>query len=138
MSSTPVDLNTMPALAPPPGQISNFHNPENLNHVMYLTAAVGLSLSTAGVILRVFTKARVLRFMQAEEYILIMSLCGFYVFTGLMLKAVLLGQGTHQWNVSVAHVQRILEVRTAPAPAPAPKFSFSICAPFLLAYLFFH
>jgi hypothetical protein len=77
---------------------------------MYITAAVGLGLSTIAVVLRVFTKARVLRSIQLEEYILVLSQLGFFAFTGLMIRAVDLGQGTHQWNVSIAHVQQVIQV----------------------------
>ncbi|GFF39819.1 hypothetical protein IFM46972_06006 [Aspergillus udagawae] len=105
-----IDLSTVPALAPPPGQVSNLKDPYSLRHYMYITASLGLGLSTAAVLLRVFIKARVMRFMQLEEYILILSQIGFYVFTGLMIHAVHLGQGIHQWNVSVAHVQKVIEL----------------------------
>jgi hypothetical protein len=105
-----IDLNTVPALEPPPGQVSNLEDPYSLRRYMYITAGLGLSLSTAAVLLRVFIKARVMRLMQLEEYILILSQIGFYVFTGLMIHAVHLGQGIHQWNVSVAHLQRVIEV----------------------------
>jgi hypothetical protein len=77
---------------------------------MYITAPVALVLSTAAVLLRVYTKARVTRSVQFEEYILMICQLGNFAFTGLMVYAVQVGQGTHQWNISIAHVQRITEV----------------------------
>ncbi|KAL2830900.1 hypothetical protein BDW59DRAFT_177592 [Aspergillus cavernicola] len=104
------DLNTVPALEPPPGHTSNLDNPYSLRNYMYATAGVTLALSTIAVLLRVFMKARVLRRMQLEDYILALSLIGFYAFTGLMIEAVHSGQGTHQWNVSTAHLQDVVRL----------------------------
>jgi hypothetical protein len=77
---------------------------------MYATAAVTLALSTIAVLLRIFMKARVLCRVQLEDYILVLSLIGFYSFTGLMIEAVHLGQGSHQWNVSIAHFQGVVRL----------------------------
>ncbi|KAL2824196.1 hypothetical protein BJY01DRAFT_263066 [Aspergillus pseudoustus] len=104
------DLNTVPALEPPPGQTSNLNNPYSLRNYMYATAGVTVALSTIAVLLRLFMKARVLRRVQLEDYILVLSLIGFYAFTGLMIEAVHLGQGSHQWNVSIAHLQGVVKL----------------------------
>lgn len=109
-----MDPNNTPALQPPPGQVTNLSDPYSLRSDMYVAAGVGLGVSSLAVILRVFTKVRVLRSMQLEEYILLLSLLGFFAFTFLMIHAVHLGQGTHQWNVSVAHLQQVIQVRCMP------------------------
>lgn len=105
-----MDPNTTPGLQPPPGQVSNLNGPSPLVSQMYVAAGLGLGLATLAVILRFFTKVRVLRSVQLEEYILVFSLLGFFAFTFLMIHAVHLGQGAHQWNVSVADVQRVIQV----------------------------
>lgn len=110
------DLNLVPAMTAPAGQVSNLKNPPNQNKFMYLTAGICLGFSTLAVIFRLFVKARVLRAVQLEEFILTLSLCGLVSFTGIMIKATLLGQGVHMWNVSVAHAERIIEVGTAEEP----------------------
>ncbi|CEL01996.1 hypothetical protein ASPCAL01572 [Aspergillus calidoustus] len=101
--------DTVPALAAPEGQVSNLDNPYSLKSYIYGTAAVTITLSTVAVALRVYVKARVLRRAQIEEYILILSLIGFYFFSGFMIYAAHLGQGTHQWNVSVANFQEVVQ-----------------------------
>ncbi|KAH8700415.1 hypothetical protein BGW36DRAFT_357077 [Talaromyces proteolyticus] len=105
-----MDPNTTPALEPPPGEVSNLHDPYSLRVYMYITASLALTLSTAAVILRIYTKARVTRSVQFEEYILMLCQLGNFAFTGVMIYAVQLGQGTHQWNISIAHVQRLIQL----------------------------
>lgn len=114
--------NTTPALQPPPGQVSNLSDPYSLRSDVYVAAGVGLGISSLAVILRIFTKVRVLRCMQLEDYILLFSLLGFFAFTFLMIHAVHLGQGTHQWNVSVAHLQQVIQVRFMPSIESFPKY----------------
>lgn len=112
-SCLPVQMDssdlTTPALEPPPGHSSNLDNPFSLRVYFYATAAVALVLSTIAVVLRIFMKARVLRRVQLEEYILALSLAGFYVFTLLIVTAASFGQGIHQWNVSIADFKRVVE-----------------------------
>ncbi|KKK24235.1 hypothetical protein P175DRAFT_0557941 [Aspergillus ochraceoroseus IBT 24754] len=105
-----IDPNSAPGLAPPAGQTNNLDNPYSLQNYTSATAGVTVSLSTIAVLLRVFMKARVLRRVQLEEYILILSLIGLYTFTGFIIQAVHMGQGTHQWNVSVGHVQSVIKL----------------------------
>ncbi|KAJ9314903.1 hypothetical protein DTO271D3_4903 [Paecilomyces variotii] len=106
---TATDLDKVPGLQPPPGYVTNFDNPPNLNKWMYLTAAVCLSLSIFAVIFRLFVKARILRAMQLEELILILSVMGLISWTGMMIKATAWGQGVHMWNVPESHVMHIIE-----------------------------
>lgn len=103
------DLTT-PALKPPHGQFSDLDKPPVLRVHFIATAAVTLVLSTIAVVLRIFVKARVLRRVQLEEYILVMSLAGFYAFTLLMVTATNFGEGAHQWNVSIAGFKRVVEL----------------------------
>jgi hypothetical protein len=105
-----LDLNAIPALSPPPGEVSNLTNAYSLKRFMYVTASICLSLSTIAVILRLFVKARVLHSFNWEDGFLVLSQLTFFAFTGLLITAVSLGQGKHQWNVSLAHLQQIAEV----------------------------
>ncbi|GAD95613.1 hypothetical protein AOR_1_1448144 [Paecilomyces variotii No. 5] len=104
-----IDLSKVPGMAPPPGEHTNFIDPPNQNKWMYLTASVCLSLSVLAVIFRMFVKVRVLKAVQLEEYILICALMGLISWTGIMIKAALLGQGVHMWNVPMTHVMKIIE-----------------------------
>jgi hypothetical protein len=103
------NLDTVPALQAPEGQVSNLDNPYSLKNYIYGTAAVTMALSTLAVFLRVYVKVRVLHRAQIEEYILILSLFAFYFFSAFMIYAVHLGQGTHQWNVSVSNFQSVVK-----------------------------
>ncbi|KAJ0415933.1 hypothetical protein BJY00DRAFT_317394 [Aspergillus carlsbadensis] len=98
-----------PALEAPQGQSSNLEDPYSLRNYIYGTAAVTMALSTLAVALRVYVKVRVLHRAQFEEYILILSLIAFYFFSAFMIYAVHLGQGTHQWNVSVTNFQAVVK-----------------------------
>lgn len=102
------DLTT-PALEPPQGHFSDLNKPPVLRVHFIATAAVTLVLSTIAVVLRIFMKARVLRRVQLEEYILVLSLAGFYAFTLLMVTATSFGEGSHQWNVSIADFKMVVE-----------------------------
>jgi hypothetical protein len=105
-----IDLNTTPALQPPPGEVSNLQNPQSLQRFLVITATLGLSISALAVLLRVFTKAHVLKRIQPEEYVLILSELGFFAFTVVMIAAGHSGQGRHQWDVSIAQLQRVIHV----------------------------
>ncbi|KAJ9198290.1 hypothetical protein DTO021D3_3764 [Paecilomyces variotii] len=108
-TSANVNLNLIPAMQAPPGEVSNLKDPANMNQFMYLTAGVCLSCSTLAVIFRLFVKARIIRAIQLEEFILSFSLAGLISLTGVMIQSTLMGQGVHQWNVSAAHAQKIVE-----------------------------
>lgn len=110
MSESILDPNTTPALQPPPGQVSNLKDPYNLKLYLILASTLGLGVSAIAVCLRIFTKVRVVQRMHLEEYILLFSECGFVAFTALIIEANRWGQGTHQWNVSIAHVERVIDV----------------------------
>ncbi|GAD97239.1 hypothetical protein AOR_1_1448144 [Paecilomyces variotii No. 5] len=103
------DLNLVPSMKAPPGETSNLKDPYNSNRFMYLTAGICLSFSALGVFFRLFVKARILRAMQLEEFILIFSLSGLISLTAVMIQSTHLGQGVHQWNVSMANVMKIIE-----------------------------
>jgi hypothetical protein len=104
------DPNNVPALKPPPGESSNLANSYNINIYTSVTASLGLGLSALAVVIRLFVKGYVIRRLQLEEIILLLSLCGFVAFVCLIIYSTKLGQGAHQWNVSVAHYRKIGEV----------------------------
>ncbi|KAF3046373.1 hypothetical protein E8E12_005915 [Didymella heteroderae] len=85
-------------MAPPPGVKPNFENPDNLSHPEL--AWLQLSIATAVVVMRVYTKLGVVRKMLAEDYWLIVAwLCfaGFHVVV-FMFEALPLG--VHQWDLT--------------------------------------
>lgn len=61
------DINSIPAMAPPPGQTSNFDNPETMHTTVLAVAIATIGLMTMGVAVRVFTKGFIMRDMKIEE-----------------------------------------------------------------------
>jgi hypothetical protein len=109
-SQSTIDLDSVPGLQPPNGETSNLVNPSNMNQYLYVTVSLCLGLSSLAVIVRIFAKGWVMRKLQLEELTLVLSQCGFIAFVGILIHASKLGEGAHQWNVSVSHVQKIIEV----------------------------
>jgi len=104
------DLNDVPALEPPTGESSHLTNTYSINVYTAVTASLGLGLSVLAVAIRLFVKGYVIRRLRLEEIILLLSQCGFVALVGLTVYSAKLGLGAHQWNVSVAHYQKIGEV----------------------------
>ncbi|KAF2256019.1 hypothetical protein BU26DRAFT_402691, partial [Trematosphaeria pertusa] len=96
-----------PALEAPQGETSNLVDPYSTHRYLVVTSAVCLVLSLSAIAARIFTKVHILRKMQIEDYSLIFTAVGFSALTAVMLAAGHAGQGRHQWNVSIAGVQRI-------------------------------
>jgi hypothetical protein len=63
--ATPADVQKLlkgPGLKPPPGVKPNFDDPSGLHHWIVTVAAICISISTAAMALRVYTKAFVTKF----------------------------------------------------------------------------
>lgn len=61
-------LQDMPAMMPPEGQIPNFVNPETM-HPIVLGVAIGtMVLMVIALVVRIFTKAFLLREVKLEDY----------------------------------------------------------------------
>ena len=61
-----------PALSPPAGVISNFHDPPNLDAFVALTLGLCIGFVTLAVVLRMYTKVFILRALAWED-------CGFLI-----------------------------------------------------------
>lgn len=105
-----IDTNDTPALEPPKGVTSNLVNPYNINQYVFVAVGLGLGISTLAVSFRIFAKIKIIRRLQLEDLILLISQFLFIAFNGIMVHAAKVGEGTHQWNVSIAHSQKIVEV----------------------------
>ena len=60
-------LGGFPALAPPPGVVSNFDNPYTGAPPVGIAMGVIAGLATAAFVARIFTKAYVMKQLQAED-----------------------------------------------------------------------
>ena len=67
MMPLPFDINSIPAMQPPPGVIPNFDNPESM-HPYVLGVAIGtIAVMVIAISIRVYTKAFIMRDMKWEE-----------------------------------------------------------------------
>ena len=60
-------MATIPAVAPPPGQVSNFVNPESQQPAMIAVCTVVIVLTTVFVTVRLYSTARITRSMGGED-----------------------------------------------------------------------
>ncbi len=67
MAEAMPDLNTTPALAPPPGVVPDFLAPNPMMPSLIATVVICLTLTTLAVMARVYAKAAVMREMQLED-----------------------------------------------------------------------
>lgn len=56
-----------PALHPPPGEVSNFENPWNLNELSQITNAICLIATTVAVLIRIYAKVGCLKKVHIED-----------------------------------------------------------------------
>ena len=66
-STIAMDPDTTPALAPPPGMVPNFVDPFTLNNYLILTSTVCLALTTVMIMIRIITKAYVIKIVTLED-----------------------------------------------------------------------
>ncbi|KAI1505651.1 hypothetical protein F5X99DRAFT_428763 [Biscogniauxia marginata] len=95
-----MDPNNTPALEPPLGEESNFVDPYSLQPQRIAVATVALVVCTISVASRVYTRSLMKKFNIDD--------CGFTTFTVLLIVAGEYGDGTHQWNVTVADLKKNL------------------------------
>lgn len=61
------DPNTTPALAPPEGVVPNLIDPFTRQPILIGTAAACLTLTTLCILLRLYTKLRILKTLDVED-----------------------------------------------------------------------
>lgn len=64
---TALDVDTTPALAPPPGITPNFVNPYSQAALAYRLAIAILAVATLAVMARLFTKLKIMKRMENED-----------------------------------------------------------------------
>lgn len=103
-----IDINTTPALRPPPGVDSNFEDPPTLMTAVVATAVVVLVLTTLFVGLRAYIKSTITRQHHAEDVLSYLAWAGFVTYTGLLVYISDYGFARHLWDLSIAHFMHIL------------------------------
>lgn len=99
---------TVPALAPPAGQTSNFDNPTTLMPAIIATATLVYLVSTASVAARLFVKAHVVRAHHIEDFLSYFAWLGLTTYTSLLLYIESYGLARHMWDVPAVELPHML------------------------------
>ncbi|KAH8591908.1 hypothetical protein B0O99DRAFT_744136 [Bisporella sp. PMI_857] len=87
------------SLPPPPGVIPDFEHPESRGYQVIIAIAVLFPLATLFLVLRIYTRAIIVRNVGSDDYAIILAwilLIGFVITSILTVN---LGMGVHLWNV---------------------------------------
>ncbi|KAI0406928.1 hypothetical protein F4802DRAFT_555063 [Xylaria palmicola] len=114
-----------PALHPPDGVEPEFHDYYPIRGSQIALATVFLTLSSAGVIARSYTRARILNEFDLSDWALILSLLLFAAFTALRLVSRTYGGGYHQWDVNVVTIQSFLYIENLVEALYSPTMLFA-------------
>jgi type IV secretory pathway TrbD component len=127
-----MDLNTTPAMAAPPGEVTNFHPEITEIQMKFITVYAGtLAGATVCLALRIWTRARIVRGIwvddckqiqtKKEERSLTFTVdaiigawlmdIGFFMSCVVWMKY---GFGDHLWNISLAQLVKYAEVSERP------------------------
>ncbi|PHH59526.1 hypothetical protein CDD81_2888 [Ophiocordyceps australis] len=95
-----------PALAPPPGVISNLVDPPSQGYATIIAMVLYMVIATPCVAARLYTRARIHRKLWWDDWSSVIALIGLYGFCVIPLVGLRYGFGTDEWNVSQTHVKR--------------------------------
>ena len=94
-----------PGLPPPPGVEPYFFSPFTLQPYYAETCALCAIVVTIMVVMRVYTKAFVMKSLTIEDFSCVVGWAAFIVYMGLSDSIGLHGGGTHQWDLYFKDVQ---------------------------------
>ncbi|KAK5655663.1 hypothetical protein OQA88_5596 [Cercophora sp. LCS_1] len=100
-------LEDIPAMMPPPGQTSNFDDPETLHSTVFGVGVATMVLMTTALGIRIFTKGFVLREMRAEEYFAIVATVGIIGWDSIFIQVSKDGFSRHLWDVRLVEVPHL-------------------------------
>ncbi|KAL8672637.1 MAG: hypothetical protein Q9168_002913 [Polycauliona sp. 1 TL-2023] len=95
---------------PPPGVKANYDKPVHQTLGAVPLVAVFLTLSTACLILRFYTKCRIVKAVGWDDITIGVAYCFNLVFMALYLKSLELGSGTHVWDIKIYAFNDYLKV----------------------------
>ncbi|KAL2836982.1 hypothetical protein BJY01DRAFT_251681 [Aspergillus pseudoustus] len=112
MDTLPSNLDGIPALPPPPGQVANLKSGLAPSQAAIIAVAgVFLHLMLMAVITRVYVRTRIIKLWGIEDTTCILAACGSIANIGMYLKNVALGIGKHSWNVPITVVMSANNLR---------------------------
>ncbi|KAI1211122.1 uncharacterized protein F4807DRAFT_466462 [Annulohypoxylon truncatum] len=112
-------MDSTPARPPPPGQESNFTNPESRCYQLIIPIAVFTALIIVIVFLRIYARLRITRSFGADDWLCIAATILTLSYSALILK--LLWRpgggilGIHLWDVPLSHYVEYAKVGKTPA-----------------------
>ncbi|KAL2043854.1 hypothetical protein N7G274_003374 [Stereocaulon virgatum] len=105
-----LDPSTTPSLQPPAGVQPNFVDPKSLVPILIDTTIICLCFATFATAARLTLKLRNIRSLQWEDYSAFTAWGGFVAYNALQVLAADLGEGRHQWDVTLASLTQLLLV----------------------------
>jgi hypothetical protein len=97
-----------PALDPPSGAIPLDPNAASILPKTRAVTIVCSILVGLAIIIRIFTRAHLVKKFALEDAMMILGTIGFFVFVALICDSAKLGLGKHQWNVTLNNFMRSL------------------------------
>lgn len=109
MSTT--DIMDLPAMKPPPGVVPEFDDPPNRNTMALAVISVCLGVTTIVVALRFYSRCAVLRRVQLQDYLLLVSFAAYIAIIGLIYRlANSPGLFVHMWDLRSRDTVEFLRV----------------------------
>ncbi|KUJ10853.1 uncharacterized protein LY89DRAFT_739839 [Mollisia scopiformis] len=93
------DLNLIPAVPAPPGVSFNPDDLDNYKHRHIVMHSVGLSIVTIAVLIRLYTRAFVKKFVGLDDYLLILSWMASITFSTILAYSTRYGFGMHTYDI---------------------------------------
>ncbi|KAI1091680.1 hypothetical protein F5B19DRAFT_257183 [Rostrohypoxylon terebratum] len=103
-----MDPYNTPSMEPPTGMESNLDEPNGVLPGRIAAVTVCFSVSTFAVIMRLYVRKFLLKTFALDDYAIVFTYIGFASWIYIMMTAGRLGDGKHQWNVSLANMTEIL------------------------------
>ncbi|KAI1313524.1 hypothetical protein F5Y03DRAFT_336899 [Xylaria venustula] len=89
-----------PVLPPPPGETSNFVNPESLGQQLKIGTGVVIPVTTIFVFLRVYVRFWVKKIWDLEDWFLLLAWAGTLILSAFGLSTTAHYGGRHEWDIT--------------------------------------
>ncbi|KAL8846418.1 MAG: hypothetical protein Q9221_008500 [Calogaya cf. arnoldii] len=114
MSTQPSAPVEPPGVFPaPPGVTPNYVNPEVKTYGFVPMTCVFLPLSTIFLILRLYTKARIIKILGWEDIAASLGWLCVVAMHGLFIRGFEIGNGAHIWNMTIDHIDEYVYILTS-------------------------
>ncbi|KAM0803163.1 hypothetical protein BDR22DRAFT_841878 [Usnea florida] len=94
-----MDSSNIPALAPPPGSVSNFNDPRTLSTSLIALLVVFMSLMLAVVGMRLYSRALLSHAVGWDDYMCLLAASLAAAHSAIVLWIIRFGYGRHLWDI---------------------------------------